>query len=35
LGRALIGHAKGAEVEYEAANRKLKAKIMDILPGDF
>lgn len=35
LGKALIGRAKGAEVEYEAANRKLKAKIIDILPGNF
>ncbi len=35
LGKALLGHVKGAEVEYEAANRKLRAKIIDIFPGDF
>jgi len=35
LGRALIGHVKGEEIEYEAASRKLKAKIIDVLPGNF
>lgn len=35
LGKALIGCSKGTEIEYEAANRKLKAKVIDILPGDF
>ena len=35
LGSALLGNTKGAEVEYIAANKKFKAKIIDILPGDF
>lgn len=35
LGKALIGHAKGAEVEYEGPNKKLRAKIIDIFPGNF
>lgn len=35
LGQAILGKTKGTQVEYEATNRKYRAQIIDILPGNF